>query len=174
MSNRIDGYAQAMLAVARAEGDVEGIKAQLRQVSEAIDANDELRSTLSNNLLPAATRHQIVDDLLSGKATDTVKSLVAMVVGAGRGGELGEIVKAFGTAAAAAGGKQAAVVRTAVALTEDQKTRLAHALGASTGAPVELENIVDPDVVGGAVTTIGDVVIDGTLRTRISQMKEAI
>ena len=174
MSDRVNGYAQALLAVARAEGDVEGTRSQLRDVASAVESNDELRATLSNNLLPAATRQQIVDDVLAGKASDTVKALVGMVVGAGRGGELGDIVKAFGSAAAAAGGRKSAVVRSAVPLTEDQKTRLAHALSTSTGAPVELENIVDPDVVGGAVTTVGDVVIDGTVRTRLNQLKEAL
>jgi len=34
--------------------------------------------------------------------------------------------------------------------------------------------VVDPSVVGGAVTTIGDTVIDGSLRTRLAQMREAL
>jgi len=67
-----------------------------------------------------------------------------------------------------------ATVRTAVALTADQKARLEQALSARTGHSIELENVVDPDVVGGAVTTIGDTVIDGSLRTRLGQMKDAI
>jgi F-type H+-transporting ATPase subunit delta len=67
-----------------------------------------------------------------------------------------------------------ATVRTAVPLTDDQKSRLAHALSTSTGSAVELENIVDPEVVGGAVTTIGDTVIDGTVRTRLNKLRDAL
>ena len=67
-----------------------------------------------------------------------------------------------------------AVVRSAVALTEDQKVRLGQALSASAGGPIELENIVDPNVIGGAVTTIGDTVIDGSLRTKLNQMHDAL
>ncbi len=173
-SDRVDGYAQALLAVAHAEGSVDGVRRQLSEVARAVAGNEELRSTLSNNLLPAATRTQIVDDILGGKASDVVRGLVGMIVASGRGGELGEIVDSFADAAAAASGKRVATVRSAIALSEDQKTRLATALSSSVGGPVELENIVDPEVVGGAVTTIGDTVIDGSLRTRLNQMREAL
>lgn len=173
-SDRVDGYAQALLSVARAEGNIENIRSQLRDVARAVARNEELRSSLSNNLLPAAARTQIVDDILGGKASDTVRGLVGMIVSAGRGGELSEIVDAFADAAAAASGKRVATVRSAVSLSEDQKSRLAHALSSSVGGPVELENIIDPDVVGGAVTTIGDNVIDGSLRTRLNQMRDAL
>jgi len=171
---RIDGYAQALLAVARAEGDLDTVRSQLGDVARAVEGSDELRSVLSNNLLPAATRAQIVDDLLGGKAANTVKALVGLVVSTGRGGDLSEIVESFASAAAASAGKQLAVVRSAVALSHEQKSRLASALSASTGTPVELENIVDPEVIGGAITTIGDTVIDGSLRTRLNQMRDAL
>lgn len=168
------GYAQALLAVARAEGNLDTTRSQLGDIARAVETNDGLRTTLGNNLLPAASRLQIVDDLLSGKATDTVRALVGMIVTAGRGGQLASIVDEFRTAAASASGKRVATVRTAVPLSDDQKSRLAHALSASTGSPVELENIVDPDVVGGAVTTIGDTVIDGTVRTRLKQLRDIL
>ena len=170
----IQGYADALLAVARAEGNLDQTRTQLAEVARAVDANDQLRSSLSNNLLPAATRGQIVDDILGNKTNSAVRALVGMIVAAGRGGQLTQIVDAFINSAAAAGGKRVAVVRSAVALSEDQKARLSHALAAQAGGPVELENIVDPEVVGGAVTTIGDTVIDGSIRTRLNQMKEAL
>jgi F-type H+-transporting ATPase subunit delta len=173
-TDQIAGYAEALLSVARAEGNLEGTSAQLRDVARAVEGNDDLRSSLANNLLPAATRNQIVDDLLAGKASDTVRALVGLVVSAGRGGQLGDIVSAFSEKAAASSGKRVAVVRSAVALSDDQKARLAQALAATAGGPVELENVVDPEVIGGAVTTIGDTVIDGSLRTKINQMHEAL
>jgi F-type H+-transporting ATPase subunit delta len=173
-TDRITGYAEALLSVARAEGNLDTTRSQLRDVARAVQGNDQLRTSLANNLLPAATRAQIVDDILGGKASDTVRALVGMVVAAGRGGELTDIVQAFGDRAASASGNRVAVVRSAVPLTDDQQARLAQALTASAGGPVELENIVDPDLIGGAVTTIGDTVIDGSLRTKLNQMHEAL
>ncbi len=174
MSERITGYADAMIAVAGAENNLDVVKSQMAEFSQAVQQNEELRSALGNRLLPAATRTQIVDDLLAGKALDTTRALVALVVGAGRGSELPQIVDSFIERAATASGHQLATVRTAVPLTEDQKTRLARALESKVGGSIELQNIVDPDVIGGAITTIGDTVLDGSVNTRLQQMRETL
>lgn len=174
MSDQITGYADALLAVARADGNVASVKSELVAVSSAIDGNEELRQSLSNNLLPASTRNQILDDILAKKVSDTTRALAGMIISAGKGSAFGEIVKAFVSSSASAGGAQVATVRSAVELTEDQKNRLSQALKTSTGNDVELHVVVDPSVVGGAVTTIGDTVIDGSLRTRLNQMRDAL
>ena len=64
-----------------------------------------------------------------------------------------------------------AEVRSAVALTDDQRERLAAALANATGKQVELKVVVDPSVLGGLVATVGDTVIDGSVRTRLDQLK---
>jgi F-type H+-transporting ATPase subunit delta len=65
-----------------------------------------------------------------------------------------------------------AEIRTAVPLDDSQRDRLAEALSAATGKRVELKVIVDPAVLGGILTRIGDTVIDGTVRHRLDQLKE--
>jgi F-type H+-transporting ATPase subunit delta len=174
MTDRIDGYAQALLSVARAEGDVDVVRTELAEVARAVAGNEELRTTLGNNLLPAAVRGQIVDDILANRATDATRALVGMIASAGRGGELSDIVQSFLRQAAGGGGRRVAEVRSAVPLTEDQKARISKALSARLGTDVELETIIDPEVVGGIVTTIDDTVIDGTLRSRLHQMRETL
>ena len=52
-ADRISGYADALLSVARAEGDLDTTRTQLRDVARAVEGNDELRASLANNLLPA-------------------------------------------------------------------------------------------------------------------------
>ena len=64
-----------------------------------------------------------------------------------------------------------AEVRSAVPLTDDQKHRLAAALANATGKQVVVKVIVDPSVLGGLVATVGDQVIDGTVRSRLDQLK---
>jgi F-type H+-transporting ATPase subunit delta len=65
-------------------------------------------------------------------------------------------------------------VRVAVPLTEDQQHRLAAALTNATGKQINMKVVVDPSVLGGVVATIGDTVIDGTVRTRIDQLKSRL
>ncbi len=173
MSDSTAGYADALLAVAQADGNLEIVTSELGAFARAAEGNDDLRSTLANNTLPAAVRGQLVDDLLVNAASNT-KALVGMIVTSGRGGQLSEIVNTFVEKVASGAGKTVATVRTAVPLSDDQKTRLMQALKTQIGTDVELQVVVDPTVVGGAVTTIGDAVIDGSLRTRLNKMREVL
>ena len=67
-----------------------------------------------------------------------------------------------------------AEVRSAVPLTADQVERLRDALNRATNKEVEIKVVVDPSVLGGVVARVGDVVIDGSVRHRLEQMKEQI
>ena len=69
---------------------------------------------------------------------------------------------------------EVAEVRTVVPLTEDQQTRLAAALANATGKAVNVKVIVDPSILGGLVATVGDTVIDGSVRTRLDQLKSRL
>jgi F-type H+-transporting ATPase subunit delta len=69
--------------------------------------------------------------------------------------------------------KVVAEVRSSIELTEDQRTRLAAAIQKATGKSVDVTVIVDPTVLGGIVTTVGDTVIDGSVKSRLEQLKHA-
>ena len=173
MSDRVTNYAQAMLAVAEAEGVTEDVADELFRFARALDGNDELRSALTDQRIEAARRQQIVEDLLGGKASPTTIGLVSMAVGAGRAGDLSKIADRVVDLSASARGRDVALVRTAVALTDDQQSRLVAALKKAHGAAIDVKVQVDPSVVGGIVTQIGDTVMDGTVRTRLAQLREA-
>ena len=173
MSDRVTNYAQAMLAVAEAEGATEDVADELFRFARALDGNDELRSALTDQRIEAARRQQIVEDLLGGKASPTTVGLVSMAVGAGRAGELSKIADRVVELSASARGRDVALVRTSVPLTDDQQTRLVAALKKAHGADIDVKVQVDPSVVGGIVTQIGDTVMDGTVRTRLAQLREA-
>ena len=173
-SDRISGYADAVLAVARAEGAQAAVEDELARFAEALRHSDELRSTLADPVIDVERRLQITDDLLAGPALPATAALVSLVVGAGRGGELVEIIEAAIDRAAAGRNRRVARVRSAVELTGDQRSRLATAIKASSGLDVEIQATVDPTVVGGVVTEIGDDVIDGSVRSRLQQMRAGL
>lgn len=169
---RIEAYADALFAIASAEGNLAEVEDELFRFARVLESNDELRSTLSDPHIPAARRQQVVEDLLGGRATPITVAMVTMVVGAGRANELPRIVDAVVQRSADAGGTVVAEVRSAVALSDDQQARLGQAISARTGRQVTVRNVVDPSVVGGVITRIGDSVIDGTVRTRLSQLRD--
>jgi F-type H+-transporting ATPase subunit delta len=170
--DRTTAYARAMFDVARAEGNVARIGDELFRFARALEGSDELRTALTDPHLPASRRQQIVEDLLGGKAEPATISLVSMAVGTGRSRELPAIIDSLVAMSAAEAGRAVAEVRSAVELTADQRDRLAAALHNATGKQVEVKVIVDPSVLGGLVTTVGDTVIDGSVHTRLEQLKQ--
>jgi F-type H+-transporting ATPase subunit delta len=173
-TERIDVYADALFAVARAEGNLREVEDELFRFARVLQGSDELRAKLTDPHIPAAIRVQIVEDLLGGKAQASTIGLVSMVVGNGRARELPAIVDLMVAKSAAAADKEVAEVRTALPLTPDQIARLAEALGKSTGKQVEVKVILDPTIKGGVIAQIGDTVIDGSVRRRLEQLRNAL
>jgi F-type H+-transporting ATPase subunit delta len=97
-----------------------------------------------------------------------------MVVGAGRARELPSLVQALLAKTASEQGKASGEVRSAHPLTAEQQAALTAAVEKSTGKSVSLTFLVDPSVLGGVVTKVGDSVIDGSIRHRLDQLKAAI
>ena len=174
MADRIDGYVEAMFAVARAEGALNDVEDELFRFARTLEGSDELRATLTDASIPVERRLGVVEELLGQRANPITVNLVSMVVGAGRGRDLPAIIDRLVGRAAQAKHKVVAEVRTAVPLTDEQRTRLADALGKATGKSIEVKAIVDRTVLGGVVAQIGDTVIDGSVRSRLDQLREAI
>jgi F-type H+-transporting ATPase subunit delta len=172
--NRIDGYARALFEIARAEGTLDEVEDELFRFARSYESSDELRNALTDEHIPPAKRSAIVEDLLGGRATPTTTQLVSMVVGSGRSRDLPAIIDRLVSRASSAKNLAVAEVRSAVLLSDDQQTRLAAALANATGHEVNLKVIVDPSVLGGLVATVGDTVIDGSVRTRIEQLKSRL
>jgi F-type H+-transporting ATPase subunit delta len=168
---RIDGYARGLFEVARAEGTLDEVEDELFRFARSYESSEELRTTLGDDQIPAAKRQSIVEDLLGGKATATTVQLVSMVIGAGHARDLPAIVDRMVQRAASAKDLEVAEVRSAVELTPDQQVRLKAALANATGKNVTLKIVVDPSVLGGIRATVGDTVIDGSVRTNLDQLK---
>jgi F-type H+-transporting ATPase subunit delta len=171
---RIDGYATALFEIARAEGSMGEIEDELFRFARTLEGNDELRAVLTDAAVPAGRRQGVVQDLLGDKASQVTTSLVSFVVGIGRARDLPAIIDRLVERAAAEKGRVVAEVRSAVLLTDDQQTRLAAALAKATGKQIELKVIIDPSVIGGLLAQVGDTVIDGTVRTRLDQLRAQI
>ncbi len=170
---KIQGYAQAILAVASAESNGAQVEDEIYRFSQVLQSSEELKSTLSDASIPSARRQQIVEDLLDGQATQTTVALVSMIVAAGMGSDIKAIADRVVGLGAESRDKAVAEVYSVVDLSSDQQHRLAAALKSATGKDVEMKIIIDESVMGGLLVQIEDEVIDGTVRTRLKQLREA-
>jgi F-type H+-transporting ATPase subunit delta len=172
-SDRVQLFAEALFTIAQTSPQPAEVEDELFRLARIFEGSDELRSSLTDTTIPAPRRQQIVEELLAGRATAVTTALVSLVVASDRAADLPRIVDAMAQRSAAAGNRSLAEVRSAVPLSDDQQTRLAAALERQLGYPVQVRVVIDPSVVGGIITQIGDTVIDGSIRTRLAQLREA-
>lgn len=174
MADLSDAYAAALFQIAKAEGGLERVEDELFRFARTLEGNDELRMSLTDATIPAGRRQEVVEQLLGGKASHVTVALLDFVVGAGRARNLPEIIDRMVTRAAEERREAVAEIRTAYPLDDDHRRRLATALGVATGKQVSMKEVIDPSVLGGVVATIGDTVIDGSIRHRLDRLREAL
>lgn len=170
-AQKINGYVAAMFEVAVANEALAVVEDEMFRLARSYESNDQLRSSLGDSSLPTERRQKIVEQLLGGKAHNVTVQLASMLVGTGHVALLPEVADALVKRASSEKQQEVAEVRSAVALNDAQKTRISEALAKATGKKLNLKVVVDPSVIGGIVATVGDEVIDDTVRTRLDQVK---
>lgn len=149
-------------------GRLDAVEDQLFAIGGAIDESPSLASALSDPAAPTDAKVGLIGDLLDG-ADPSAVSLAERAVFAPRAGTLAETIGDFARIAADLRRRLVATVRTAIELNDNQRDRLRTALGRQYGREIHLNVVVEPEVVGGMSVTVGDDLIDGTLRTRVTE-----
>lgn len=156
----------ALVAAADSAGQLDAVETELFEVGRFVRSDDELRQIVSDRALPAAAKGELLGTLLGKKVTATTLALAAQAAAA-RTGSFEKVLAAFGVTAAARRSRLLAEVRVAAELADDEKTRLAAALGKKYGRDVHLNIVIDPSIVGGIAVSIGDEIVDGSMSTRL-------
>lgn len=164
-------YARALLAVLPDPASAEAADEFLTALAEAIEASAELRDVLRNPATPLSARKGVLFGLAEAHgATRYLKNFLGTVTDHGRAGALPAIARVFREEREAMLGVVPATVTTAVELPGDVRQRVTAALERLAGHRVRLTLLVDPALVGGAVSQIGSTVFDGSVRTQINRL----
>ncbi|GAB2849728.1 F0F1 ATP synthase subunit delta [Actinocorallia aurea] len=175
LTDAFELYAVAALAdAAERAGQLDQLEDDLFRFGRTVEGNTELRNALAGDLVPVDRKAELVSSLLEGKVAGPTLALVLEAVTHPRGRSLERGLDAFGKIVAIRRNRLVALVRTAVALTGEQQTRLAAALGASYGREVHLNIELDPSVLGGIAVQLGDEAIDGTIAGRLEGVRRRI
>lgn len=168
-------YAKALFQLAKENGNVTGIRDELRDLGALLDGNDELSRVLLQPIYPAGERRGVLNAVADKLgASPVLKSFYSFLIDQRRLVDLAAIEESYGGLADADAGLSKATVRTAAPLTDDQRSRLQRALSARAGHEVELDVEIDAKLVGGIVAQIGDTVFDGSLRSQLEQLRASL
>jgi F-type H+-transporting ATPase subunit delta len=173
-TDRTHRYARAVVELATGEGALDTVEDELLAVARAVDGHEDLRRRLTDIHLPVAQRLSFVESDALEAAHPVTRAALAMIISAGRAGDLAAIATTVAEQAAASRDEELAEVFVAVALDDAQQRALKEALERATGKRLDVKVHVDETVVGGVRAKIGDTVIDGSLARRINELRTRV
>jgi F-type H+-transporting ATPase subunit delta len=168
-------YASALYGLASEQGFVSAVESDLDNLGEAIRQSPDLANLIGNPEVSREAAARAIDGVagLLG-LSELTRNFLGVLAANRRLAKLPEIVRAFSTIAAAQRGEVTAEVTSAHPLNDDQLAALAEKLKVREGRTVKLKASVDPELLGGLVVRIGSRQIDGSIRTRLNSLANAM
>ncbi len=168
-------YAQALLELGAEQGQLDKLVEDMITIAEAWLESAELRNAIENPLVPHDVKRSVMGELADQiGASPTTRNALLLIVDRRRARTLPYLAQALLELADARKGLLRAEVTTVTPLSEAYYGRLQAQLEKMTGRRVVVDRRTDPALIGGVVTRIGDRVFDGSLRTRLQSLHDAL
>jgi len=166
-------YAQAAFEEALKLSALAGWSDMLFSMSEAV-SHSEMRAVITSPRVDRAQLEKLMEGLLGSQATNQQRNFVRVLVDNQRLLILPEIAAIFDALRAEEEKTVNVVVDTAFELSSDQQQKITSSLKKRLGKEIKLTCKINKELLGGIVIRAGDKVIDGSARTRLGEMANAL
>jgi F-type H+-transporting ATPase subunit delta len=168
-------YAKALLLIGKEDGKTETYREELAGFSELIEKEKTLQQAINNPLYNAAGRKKVLETIIAKLAlSEIVKSFLTLLFDKGRFVYLSTINDFYQKLADELKGIARASLVSATELSSETVEKIHTTLSQKTGKDIILEVEQDPGLIGGIVTRIGDLVLDGSIKTQLLNMRESL
>lgn len=166
-------YARAAFEYARAQNAVDAWSDNLGLLA-AVVKDPAVQALLSSPRLSRQQRAELLIRICGDELDESGKNLIHLLAENGRLKALPEIAGQYEVYRAELEGTVDAMLLSAQAVSQEQLKKVAKALETRLGKKVNLQSEVDESLIGGAIIKAGDVVIDGSLKSRLEKLSAAI
>lgn len=167
-------YAAALFSIAEEKGCALAWSDTLDEINGILRDNPAYLALLGSPEIPPEERRQLLEESFGGLADPEIVSFMALMCRRGRAKDLPDAIAHFRTLVDVRARIREAHVVSAVPLTEEEKDRLIAALEKKSGLKVKLSCAVDETLMGGMIVEMDGKVTDGSVRTRLREIKEVI
>ena len=167
-------YAQALLALGQEDGHLDEYRNELAAFTELV-ASAELMEALTNPIYPQEIRRKVLDALLDRMGlSKLVRNFLGLLQDKGRIGHIEAIDYHFRQFVDEANNIKRAIITAAGSIDETVRGQIQATLEEMTGKTILLETRVDPEIIGGIVARVGDLTLDGSVKTQLKNLKESL
>jgi F-type H+-transporting ATPase subunit delta len=166
-------YADALFGVAKEKGKLDVIREQLGQFADALANNREMQLFFFSPYFSSAEKENGLAKAVEG-AEPELLNFLQLLLEKHRMPVLFRIRKQFDSLWAKENKRLGVIVTSAVELDPEIAERIGSELEEQTGEVVELESRVDPDILGGLVVQVGNMVLDTSIRNRLEKLRKSV
>ena len=168
-------YAKALFAVSREEGTSDAYRETLNVLGDFLGTYPESMDALTNLLYPMELREKVMAQLVKALQADQyMTNFLNLVVQKRRADILPEIGAQFQALVDADQNVSRGRVIAASEISGALQAKVQTALENITGKKVILTAEIDPSIIGGIVAKVGDLVMDGSIKTQLAGLNESI
>ena len=158
-------------AIARSAPSGLSIESELFAFGAAVSSDAELELAVGSKLGSNSAKAALVGALLKDKSSAQSLAILNHLVQQPRGRRIGGLIRTAASIVADQAGLAVATITSAAPISAAQVDRLRVGLSKSYGRDLEVNLVVDPSIVGGIRVQVGDDVIDGSVSTRINELR---
>ncbi len=166
-------YAKALFSLSEEDGSSESVLADVDCVLSVLKNAPEYEKILDNPAIAKEERLSLVGEAFRG-INENLLSLIKIAVSKREARSLYGILNGYKELFDESRGILRAEIISAVELNEEQKKKTKQKIEKITGKKILLTNTVDPNVLGGAVLRYSGVQLDGSVRTRLDDLKKGL
>jgi F-type H+-transporting ATPase subunit delta len=166
-------YARALFDAAREARAVEPVGRDLGDFVAALAASASLRDVLADPQVETSAKQRILVEI-TREGQPLVANTLQLLLERGRFGLVADLREVYETLAAAEADLVRVEVTSAVELTAAAREKITARVAGAAGRQVELAARVDPDIIGGLVLRVGDVIVDASVQARIRQLRRRL
>ncbi len=168
-------YAKALLLISKEDGQTDTYRNELGGFSDLMEQEKSLNEAITNPLYETRGRRNVLQAVIDKlDLTRTMKSFLLLIFDKGRIGFIGSINDYYQTLADELKGVARASLVSAIDLSAETVEKIRVALSQKTSKDIILEVEQDPELIGGIITKIGDLVWDGSIKTQLINMRESL
>ncbi|MDR1084302.1 MAG: ATP synthase F1 subunit delta [Deltaproteobacteria bacterium] len=168
-------YAQALFSIGLEDGFYKGYGEELKDFWESLEDSGPAGDVLSSLAYPKELRNRAVDAVIAAaKLAPMVQNFLRLLHEKGRFNLLGSVAAAYQGLVDRKEGLIRGTLTAASTVDESQLAALKSALSTFIGQSVELSVKEDPGLIGGVVAKLGDLVVDGSLKTKLARMSRLL